>query len=148
MNTTNEILIHASPETIFQLAADTTDWTRILPHYRFVRVLSDDGIRRTLHMGARRDRIPVAWVAEQTNLAHVPEIRFTHIRGWTRGMQVAWNFIPEPAGTRVIISHRLDFRFPIAARWIADHVIGDFFVKNIADKTLARIKTIAERNHA
>jgi len=148
MKTINEISIAAPPDVIFHIAANTLEWPRILPHYRFVRKLSEDGGSQTIHMGARRGFIPVEWVAQQTNVADIPEIRFTHIRGWTRGMEVAWNFVVEPGATRVIISHRLSFRFPIAADWIAEHVIANFFVKHIADQTLSCIKRIAEQTRA
>jgi aromatase len=148
MKTTNEITISAPADVIYQLAANTLEWPRILPHYRFVRALSKDADSQIIHMGARRDFIPVQWVAQQTNIADIPEIRFTHIRGWTRGMQVEWNFVPVQGATRVIISHRLSFRFPIAADWIAEHIIANFFVKHIADQTLTCIKRIAEQTRA
>ena len=58
MKTTNEIVINAAPDVIFRLASATSDWPRLLPHYRFVHTLSDDGRTRTLHMGARRGPYP------------------------------------------------------------------------------------------
>ena len=62
-------------------------------------------------------------------------------------MEVVWRFSPELGATRVTIYHSLTFCFPIAADWIARHVIGDFFIKYIADQTLYRIKSIAEQEH-
>jgi hypothetical protein len=59
-------------------------------------------------------------------------------------LDVQWIFEPAPGGTRVRIEHRLAFRFPIAAEWLGEHVVGDFFVKDVARKTLARMKQLAE----
>ena len=144
MMTKNEILIAAGPEIIYALAANTADWPNILPHYRFVTTLNHNGDERTVHMGARRNWIPVQWTALQVGTARIPEIRFTHIRGWTRGMNVVWRFLPEGKKTRVIIEHELTFQFPFASRWIGEHIVGRFFVHHIANRTLACIRQLAE----
>ncbi len=41
------------------------------------------------------------------------------------------------------ILHELAFAFPIAADFVGEHVVGDFFIGYIAGKTLARMKTLA-----
>ncbi|MBC5811598.1 MAG: SRPBCC family protein [Candidatus Eremiobacteraeota bacterium] len=145
MTTThNEIFIAAPPSAIYRYACATERWPEILPHYRFVRVLEDRGLSRIVEMGARRNWIPVRWVAEQTNNPDRPHIRFRHVAGWTRGMDVEWIFEPVDGGTRVVIDHRLHFRFPFAAEFLGKWVVGDFFVGNIAGKTLARMKELVE----
>lgn len=141
---TNAILINASPQTIFRLAAPTERWPEYLPHYRWVRILSGDERFRTVEMAAWRDGIPIRWVAEQINDPDIPHIRFRHVAGWTKGMDVEWIFTPLGDQTEVQIVHRLTFRFPFASRWIGEHVVGDFFISNIANKTLARMKRLAE----
>ncbi len=142
--TRSEITIAAPASAIFALAAATERWPQILPHYRYVRVLAQNGSVRTVAMGAWRDAIPIAWVAEQTNDARAPAIRFRHIRGWTRGMDVEWRFAEANGATRVTIEHRLAFAFPIANEWLGKHVVGEFFVDDVARKTLARMKALAE----
>ncbi len=142
--TSNEIEIEACAATIYALASATERWPEFLPHYRYVRVLASDGAMRTVEMGATRDGIPIAWTAEQTNDPKGPSIRFRHVRGWTRGMDVHWRFDRTETGTRVTIEHRLKFAFPFASDWFGEHIIGNFFVRNVANKTLARMKTLAE----
>jgi uncharacterized membrane protein len=139
-----EITIAAPASAIYAFAAATERWPEILPHYRRVEVLSQAGPVRTVAMAAWRDAIPISWVAEQIDDPERPSIRFHHVRGWTRGMDVEWRFEPVEGGTRVIIEHRLQFAFPVAADWLGRHVVGDFFVENVARKTLARMKTLAE----
>ena len=74
-----------------------------------------------------------------------PRIEFTHLSGWTAGMEVAWTFAPIEGGTRVTIEHELDFRrIPVLGPWIGRRIIGDFFIQSIAGKTLARMKELAE----
>jgi len=143
-HTTNEIVIAAPARRIYDLAVATERWPELLPHYRYVRVLEERNGRRIVEMAALRDFIPIRWVAEQTSDPDLPSIHFRHIAGWTRGMDVAWRFEPLGSGTRVTIEHDLAFAFPVAADWLGRHVVSDFFVANVAGKTLARMKVLAE----
>ena len=59
-------------------------------------------------------------------------------------MDVAWRFAESGGVTQVTIEHHLQFDFPIASDWLGRHVVGGFFVDNVAGKTLARIKMLAE----
>ncbi len=136
--------IKAPAEMIYAMAAATENWPTILPHYRYVRVLSGDGRTRVVEMGASRDGIPISWTAEQINDPHEPLITFRHLRGWTKGMDVAWRFAESGGVTQVTIEHHLQFDFPIASDWLGRNVVGGFFVDNVAGKTLARIKMLAE----
>ena len=138
------VVIAAPPQTVYRFASATERWPEFLPHYRFVRVLEERGATRLVEMAARRDWIPLRWVAEQTNDAERPGIRFRHVRGWTRGMEVEWRFEPVEGGTRVTIEHRLHFRFPVAADWFGEHVVCGFFIDHVAQRTLARMKILAE----
>jgi ribosome-associated toxin RatA of RatAB toxin-antitoxin module len=144
MTTTNAIIVDAPAGVIFDLASQTERWPQILPHYRSVRLLCGDSLVRVVEMAAWRDRIPIRWIAEQVNDPAVPRIRFSHIAGWTRGMDVEWIFTSLGERTEVRIEHRLRFNFPICGEWIGEHVIGDFFVHHVAGKTLACIKRLAE----
>lgn len=144
-HTENTIVIDAPAATIYHFAAATERWPMYLPHYRYVHVLEQRGNTRVVEMGASRSGIPIHWIAEQTNDPVRPSIVFRHIRGWTRGMAVEWRFEPLPGGaTRVTILHDLAFAFPIAADFIGERLIGEFFIEYIAGKTLARMKTLAE----
>jgi ribosome-associated toxin RatA of RatAB toxin-antitoxin module len=140
----NAIVVAAPAERIYRLASATESWPEYLPHYRYVRVLEERGASRLVEMAARRDWIPIRWVAEQFNDPERPTIRFRHVRGWTRGMEVEWHFEPVEGGTRVTIEHRLNFRFPVASAWLGEHVVCGFFVDDVARKTLARMKALAE----
>lgn len=140
----DEILVAARPQDVYRYAADTAHWPQYLPHYRYVRVLDEEGGRRSLEMAARRGPIPVRWRALQWNDPHAPAIRFVHTAGWTRGMEVWWRFEREGTMTRVRIEHELTFAFPIARRAIERYVVGEFFIRGIAGRTLACMKRLAE----
>ncbi len=144
IETRNQIVIAASPEKIYRFASQTERWPEYLPHYRYVRLRTLEGERRIVEMGASRNGLPVSWAAEQINDSQTPRIYFRHIEGWTRGMEVVWRFEREGTNTRVIIDHALQFKFPVAGDFFGKHVIGNFFVHNIAAKTLARMKVLAE----
>lgn len=148
MHTENSILIHAEPAVVYGLAAAVERWPELLPHYRWVKVLSEDGNRRLVEMAARRDVIPVRWWAVQERFPDVPRITFRHVRGITRGMEVEWRFEPAPDGVLVTIRHDLTLGWPLVGELVADRIIGPRFVASIAGKTLRRIKQLAEAGTA
>jgi ribosome-associated toxin RatA of RatAB toxin-antitoxin module len=120
-----------------------------LPHYRYVRVLSENGRSRTVTMAARHGVVPLRWTAEQTNDPERPHIAFHHIAGPTRGMDVEWIFTPlDGGGTRVQIVHRLSFQFPVAAEFFGKYVVSDIFIHGVASQTLAHMKRLAEAGAA
>jgi len=149
LHTRNEIFIRAEAAEVYGLAAPVERWPEILPHYRWVRVLEDDGEgRRLVEMAALRNFIPVRWRAEQLLFPNVPRIVFRHVGGVTKGMEVEWVFAPQGDGVvRVSILHDLErdlVGWPLVGGVVADGVVGPFFVSNIAGKTLGRIKELAE----
>jgi ribosome-associated toxin RatA of RatAB toxin-antitoxin module len=149
-------VIRAEPQTIFELAARVEDWPRLLPHYRWVRVLASDGTtRRTVEMAARRDVIrrlgvPLRWTAIETLYQEKTRIEFEHIRGITRGMQVAWTIerVPnDPQTVLVQIRHVFEPRWP-APEAVIRAVVGEYFVNGVARRTLAYVGELAERASA
>jgi ribosome-associated toxin RatA of RatAB toxin-antitoxin module len=121
----------------------------LLPHYRYVHVLAENGAARTVEMAARHGFVPLRWTAEQTNDPVRPHIAFHHVAGPTRGMDVEWIFTPLDAQhTRVQIVHRLAFQFPVAADFFGKYVVSDIFIHGVANKTLARMKVLAEAGTA
>jgi len=144
----NEILVRAGAAEVYGLAAPVERWPEILPHYRWVRVLEDDGEgRRLVEMAALRDFIPVRWRAEQRLFPDVPHITFRHVGGITKGMEVEWVFAPQGDGAvRVSILHDLPrlAGWPLIGGLVAERIVGPLFVSNIAGKTLGRIKELAE----
>jgi aromatase len=75
-------------------------------------------------------------------------VRYHHIGGVTRGMDVEWRIAPAGDGTDVIIVHRFAPPWPWPGSWIARRLVCGFFVHAIADRTLAGIKAYAEQRGA
>jgi len=94
-------------------------------------------------MAASRSGIPIAWTSEQIIDRDALEVRFVHLKAFTKGMEVVWTFKDTPDGVLVEILHDLKFRVPPLAP-IADKIIGEFFIQNIANKTLQRMKEYLE----
>ena len=147
MNTNIALAMRAEPARIFELAARVEDWPVLLPHYRWVRVLDDDGRRRLVEMAARRGRIPVRWTAVQERHPDEQRITFHHVRGVTRGMDVAWTLTPmDPTGTTLVhIWHGFEPPWPLVPARLVDLVVGQYFVNGIAARTLAGLRDYAER---
>src|SRR5215212_3911845 len=133
MHTENAVEIRAGLERIVELAADIEWWPVILPHYRWVTLLEGGGDRKVVEMAARRDRIPVRWraIQEIDRAGATPVIRYRHIGGITKGMEVAWTFARCDGGYRVRIAHELRLPWPLIGDLVADRVIGPYFVAAI-----------------
>jgi ribosome-associated toxin RatA of RatAB toxin-antitoxin module len=143
MRKVNSIIMHAPKMSIFETAANLELWPKILPHYRYIHFLERSPDRNIVVMAARRSGIPISWTSEQIIDRDRLEIRFYHLKALTKGMRVVWTFSNRPDGVLVEISHDLRFRVPALAP-IADIVIGDFFIHNIANKTLRCMKAYVE----
>lgn len=135
--------MRAPREAIFETAANLELWPKILPHYRYIQYLERGPDRNVVVMAARRSGIPISWTSEQIIDRNKLEVHFHHLKAWTKGMCVVWTFVDKPQGVLVTISHDLQFRIPALAP-IVDLVIGDFFIHNIANKTLRYMKAYVE----
>jgi hypothetical protein len=84
--------------------------------------------------------LPVAWRSRTWNESDALRLRFQHVAGATRGMDVTWRIEPRgDSASRVTISHDFPARVPGFA-WFVDR----FFTRAIAGRTLATFKALAE----
>jgi ribosome-associated toxin RatA of RatAB toxin-antitoxin module len=149
MRTVDERLVAAPADRIYQAAREVERWPEILPHYRYVRVLDRSPDRQVVEMSANRPFGPVNWPTWWTSEMWTDpgrfEVRYRHIRGITRGMDVIWRLVPEGSRTRVTIVHEWDGpRWPLISGVAANLVIGPVFVHGIASRTLAGIAKYVE----
>lgn len=146
MRTENVVQMYGELDNIVALASDVERWPDILPHYRWVTLLEGGGDRKVVEMAARRGRFPVKWraVQEIERSNGTPIIRYHHIGGVTKGMDVAWTFDVKDGWIDVKIDHEFAPPWPLVGGPIANRIIGPQFVEAIAGKTLATIKAIVE----
>lgn len=142
--------VAAPLERVFACAAEVERWPEWLAHYRRVRFLergADGG--GLVEMAAWRAfgplLWPTRWVSEMRVDRDAPAVRYRHVRGITRGMDVEWAFAPRTGGVAVTITHLWSgpawpLVGPAAARW----VIGPVFIHAIAQRTLAGVARVAE----
>ena len=161
METVDQQLVRAPVTTMFELASHVEKWPSLLLHYRYVRFRErrpDGGgvvemsAYRPFHLidtsrGALNLKWPTWWLSEMAVNRDKPAIRFRHIGGITRGMEVEWAFSASPGGTHVRIVHVWNGpRIPLAGKLAAKHVIGPVFVHGIASRTLAGLAAVAQRD--
>ncbi len=147
MNTSNQIEIASPFDALFKTAAEIARWPEILPHYRWVRVLERNGRSVTAEMAARHKGLPLWWKTIQTPFPEERRIHFSHIGGITKGMEVDWIFEEaSPDVWKVRIEHLFNPSWPPGGQWFADRVIGQVFVRQVAQKTLKRMKEVMERS--
>src|ERR1043165_545549 len=143
MHTANSIIISAPKTLIFETAANLELWPKILPHYRYIRYLERGPDRNLVVMAARRFGLPISWTSEQVIDRERCEIRFHHLKAWTKGMDVVWCFQETRAGTLVQIFHDLHFRVRLLAA-IAEPIISNAFIHPVASQTLRWMKIYLE----
>jgi len=135
--------MRAPKMSIFETAANLELWPKILPHYRYIRYLERSPNRNVVVMAARRSGIPIKWTSEEVIDRGRAEIHFNHLKAFTKGMHVIWTFDERPDGVLVTILHDLNFCVKVLAP-IADKIIGEFFIGNVANKTLHCMKRYVE----
>lgn len=147
MHSTITIDIAAPAELLFRLCRDVERWEVLLPHYvrsRAVRQTPDGAL--VVEFVARRPFVellglglPVAWRARTWSEPEARRLRFVHVAGATRGMDVTWRIEPSASGARVSIDHDFRPRLPGFAAFI-----DRSFTRPIAGRTLATFKALAE----
>ena len=143
--------IRAPLERVFACAAEVERWPEWLEHYRWVRFLERHADGGVVEMAAWRPfgpvRYPTWWVSEMVVERAPPRVRYRHVRGITRGMDVEWSFAAGAGdGVAVTVTHRWDGPpWPVLRAAAADLVIGPLFIHAIARRTLAGIAREAER---
>lgn len=147
MKSTISIDISAPPGLVFALARDVGRWDRLLPHYARSRVAdrrADNALvvvfvaQRPL-VGILGLGLPVTWQARTWSEPATLRLRFVHVAGATKGMDVTWRIEPTAGGCRVAIDHDFRPRLPFFAAFV-DRV----FTRPIAGRTLATFKVLAE----
>ena len=163
MEIVDERLVRAPWRTIFDIAKNVELWPGYLPHYRYVRFherAADGG--GLVEMSAYRPFgsicWPTWWLSEMSVDEGAPAIRFRHIDGITKGMDVEWSFRTVGAeggaksgrgarGTNVKIVHVWDGPpIPLLGIIAATAVIGPVFIRGIASRTLEGLALTAERD--
>ena len=146
MHSTIGIDVAAPPDLVYRLARDVTRWERLLPHYSRSVAIRDEGEARICDFVARRPfvpvlglGIPVTWRSRTWHEPGTRRLRFVHVAGATRGMDVTWTIEPAAGGTRVDIAHDFRPRVPGFAAFV-----DAAFTRPIAGRTLATFKAIAE----
>jgi ribosome-associated toxin RatA of RatAB toxin-antitoxin module len=141
------INIEAPAALVFRLARPVDRWEVLLPHYVRSRVVERraDGsllasfVARRPLIGVVGLGMPVAWRARAWNEPDSLRLRFVHVAGPTKGMDVTWRIEPIATGCRVSIEH--DFRSGVPG---FAAFVDRWFTRPIAGRTLATFKALAE----
>jgi aromatase len=144
--------VAAAPDVVFVLARDVTRWERLLPHYARSRmerreadghlVCSFVAVRPWLPLVGLG--IPVAWRSRTWSDERARTLRFVHLAGATKGMDVTWRIEPAGAGCRVTIVHDFERALPLLGVDRYPRIVDRLFTRPIAGRTLATFKAIAE----
>lgn len=152
MHTEDRALVAAPIGDVFDAASDVERWPDFLSHYRWVRVLERHTDWELVEMAAWRPfgafDYPTWWVSEMRRLPEEHRVRYRHVRGITRGMDVEWRLQQADDHVEVVVLHDWSGpRWPVIGRVFADLVVGPVFIHGIASRTVAGVKRRAEERH-
>jgi ribosome-associated toxin RatA of RatAB toxin-antitoxin module len=147
MHSEIDIRIAAPPDLVFALARDAERWADLLPHYSRSAAVErrPDGslivgfIARRPLIGVLGLGLPVTWRSRTWSESAPRRLRFIHVAGATKGMDVTWRIEADGDGTHVVIGHDFRPRLPGFAA-----AVDRFFTRPIAGRTLATFKALAE----
>src|SRR2546426_4746530 len=142
MRTVDQTTIRAPVERAFEAASQVERWPEMLPHYRWVRFLERREGGGIVEMAAWRPfgplRYPTWWVSEMTIDVRRREIRYRHVRGITRGMNVVWRFAPaDQGGTATIVHEWRGPAWPLIGPLAAGPALGPLFIHRLRPRPLA-----------
>jgi len=150
VHTIDRIRVAAPLDRVFAVAADVERWPEFLPHYRWVRMHERRPDGGVVEMAAWRPfgvlRYPTWWLSEMHADAGRRTVRYRHVDGITRHMDVEWSIQGIDGAADVTVIH--DWTgppWPLIGRAAADWVIGPVFIHGIASRTLLGVKRRAER---
>ena len=152
MTTIDERLVRAPLKRIFDIAREVEHWPAYLPHYRFVRFRERDADGGGLvEMAANRPfgllQWPTWWLSQMAVNHTIPWVRYRHVGGITKRMDVEWSFTPTAGGTLTRIVHVWNGpSWPLIGAFAATQVIGPVFVHGIASRTLEGLARVAEQS--
>jgi ribosome-associated toxin RatA of RatAB toxin-antitoxin module len=134
---TTSIDMPATPDEIMALVQDVTRWPVLLPHYRNVSIVGQDGEAVEAAMSAMRGPIPIWWRSLVAIDGHAPSIVFNHTGGFTAGMIVTWTFrVTNGAATTVTITHDPSRIPSMFRKRLTTAVVGRLFIDPVARRTL------------
>lgn len=149
MLTLDRIIVWAPIDRVFAIAAGVDRWPEFLDHYRWVRFHERRADGGLVEMAAWRPfgrfLYPTWWLSEMAILPHEHVVRYRHVQGITRGMDVEWRLVAAHDRVEINIVHEwAGPRWPLIGRVAANRVIGPVFIHHIASRTLAGVKRKAE----
>ena len=153
MRTVDRHRMRAPIDRVFRAASEVERWPDLLPHYRWVTMRERRPGGGIVEMAAWRPfgpaRYPTWWVSRMEIDPERRQVRYQHIEGITRGMDVVWQLVPQGEETDVSIVHDWSGPgWPLIGAAAANLVIGPVFIHGIASRTLAGIARFVEQNHA
>lgn len=152
MRTVDRCLMRAPIERVFEAASDVERWPQLLPHYRWVTMRERSNGAGIVEMAAWRPfgvvKYPTWWVSRMEVDRQDWQVRYQHIDGITRGMNVVWQLVSQNGDTDVTIVHEWTGPdWPLIGGVAAELVIGPIFIHGIASRTLAGIARHVERSN-
>ena len=150
MRTLDEITLTGSMDRAFEVASAVERWPAFLPHYRWVTMLEPQQGTTVVEMAAWRPfgivKYPTWWVSEMEVVPAAHQIRYTHIKGITAGMDVVWQLSQRDGLVHISIVHEWPGpRWPLVGGVAANLVIGPVFIHGIARRTLEGVKRESEQ---
>ncbi|MDI6736424.1 MAG: SRPBCC family protein [bacterium] len=143
IRTVNSILIKASIDRVFSVAADMEKYPEFIPSYKEVKVVNRDGNKMIVERLGQVGEKTVKWKSCVT-LTPLKSIQAEQLEGPIKGMQIQWLFEDTKEGVKIILIHDFEYKkIPLIGNLIGRLIVARI-VKKMAEETLKGIKTKVE----
>jgi len=132
------ILIAATPEQVYERAADLERYSDLANQYRESRILSKGDGSAVVERHARIAGLPLKWRSDARFFP--PErVEFVQTSGPLRGMRTVWTIAADSDQTRLTIVHRLAPAPGPLGDWVA-RAVYRLFVRKLALEIMGNVK--------
>ncbi len=140
----DSIIINRPVEEVYRIAADVESHPKYIPYFKECKIIQRDGNKILVKRVAEIEGKIKSWLGAIAFEDDKKLFRFEQVDGPLKGMTGEWIFESVPGGTRLTITHNLDFETPIIGK-IKELYVANRYVSKSAKYTLNSLKNNIEK---
>lgn len=140
----DSIIINKPVEEVYKICCDVENHPKFIPSFKKCEIIEKTEnhilVKRTAEINGKSH----SWLGSITFTKENTGYQFEQVDGPLKGMTGEWIFERVPEGTRLTITHNLNFRTPIIGK-LMELYAANRFVSKSAKNTLESLKKNIEK---
>lgn len=140
----DSIVINKPVEEVYKICRDVENHPKYIPYFKKCEIIEKDDahvlVKRTAEINGKLH----SWLGLIKFVKENTGFQFEQVDGPLKGMTGEWIFESVPEGTKLTITHNLDFKTPIIGK-IKELYIANRYVSKSAKYTLNSLKMNIEK---